>query len=166
MSDELSQSNQELSNTEDTATNQEAKQKFKGVLAEMEMMMSWQKSHQSNSDLAGLNEKQKDKLIESVLINEQNHFEFSKQKLEAEERVELKRIEATTVNQRTKRYVMLGGLFFIAILSILILMLQNEYFVSWLTFLTGILGGIGVSKSGILNNQDVKSNSFSSDENE
>ncbi len=164
MSDKSSQFNQELSNTEGTETGQETKQKAKEFLTEMEMMMSWQKGHQSNPDLASLSEKQKDKLIDSVLVNEQNHFEYSKKRLEAEERVELKRIEATTVNQKTKRYVLLGGLFFIAILSVLILIFRDEYFVSWLTFLTGILGGIGISKSGLLSNQNVKSNSFSSDD--
>ncbi len=110
-------------------------------------------------DISKLDKGQIDTLLETVKENEKNAFAFHSKRIDAIKEIELKRIDASVINQKTKRVVLIGGvLFIIPLISILILLLKDTFFIPWITFMTGTFGGFGLSKvsSGILNPPQAK----------
>lgn len=122
------------------------KNKVQAVLQELEIM-AMQKGSRSSLDISKLDKGQIDKLLESISENEKNAFEFHIKRIEAIKEIELKRIDASVINQKTFKVILIGGLLVIIPgISILIFFFKETYFIPWLTFLTGIIGGFGLSK--------------------
>lgn len=91
--------------------------------------------------------------------NEKNAFSFHIRRLDAIKEIELRKIDAYIINQKTFKVVLIGEILIILpAITLSILFFKETYFIPWLTFLTGILGGFGLSKvtSDILNPSDTK----------
>ena len=138
--------------------------KAKAMLQQIEMTMMQQRN-KSSLDISALDKEQKDKLLDIMEKNENNAFEYSKKQLEVHERINVKMLEASIVDQKTLRYVLWGGGASLVIVMVLILFFKENYFVPYLTFVTGLIGGMGLksvlpqmSKPSINNNNDDKDN--------
>jgi hypothetical protein len=97
-------------------------------------------------DIGSFNSEQKDKLLDIMGKNEENAFAYHTKKLEVSKEVALAHITSTTVVQRTKRYIGIGILTLTSVITVLILLLKSEFFIHWLTFITGLAGGFGIGK--------------------
>lgn len=122
----------------------EPKNKIQGIFQSLEMMV-----HQRGKgglDVSSLSPEQKDKLIDMLAKNEENAFAYHSKKLDVTKEITLAHISSTTVNQRTKRYISIIGVSVLAIITVIILIFKDTYFVHWLTFITGLLGGFGIGR--------------------
>lgn len=103
----------------------------------------------SGLDLSMFDKEQLDKLLDHMTVHEAKHYDFQTKRLDAIKRLELERIRATVLHKRTWRYIALGAsLVVLPAVTVLILFYREQFFVPWLTFLTGVLGGVGLSKLG------------------
>lgn len=121
--------------------------KMQTILQELEVM-ALKKSGAGNSglDLSNLSEEQMSSLLGLLEKNEDNAFKFHDKRLDVAREIELKKIESTTINQRTVRIALIISLVAVPVISLLILFFKDQFFIPWLTFLTGILGGLVLSK--------------------
>ena len=121
--------------------------KMQTILQELEVM-ALRKGGTGNSglDLSNLSEQQMNSLLSLLEKNEDNAFKFHDKRLDVARDIELKKIESTTINQRTIRIALIIILIAVPAISLLILFFKDQFFIPWLTFLTGILGGLGLSK--------------------
>jgi hypothetical protein len=72
--------------------------------------------------------------------------------------VQLARISASTVNQKTNRHFILGALAAFSIITLVIFLVNAAYFTPWLTFITGLIGGFGYGRSSATKTETTKSN--------
>jgi len=121
------------------------KSKMKGVLEELEMF-ALQRGSQSSFDISTFNEAQKDKLLDILSINEKNAFDYHTKRIDAIKEIEVKKIDASIVNQKSLRILIVAIVITIPIITLLILFFKETFFIPWLTFLTGLIGGVGISK--------------------
>ncbi len=101
---------------------------------------------QSNAglNLSSFSENQKDALIDIISKSEDNGFEYHKQKLKADKEVKLAQISGAQVNHKTLRFAVLGALLVVLTVSLCILIFREKYFITWMAFLTGLVGGSGI----------------------
>ena len=100
--------------------------KAKAMLQQIEMTMMQQRN-KSSLDISALDKEQKDKLLDIMEKNENNAFEYSKKQLEVHERINVKMLEASIVDQKTLRYVLWGGGASLVIVMVLILFFKENY---------------------------------------
>lgn len=115
------------------------------VMQQLELL-AWQKNKSSGLNFDNLTEKQTDKLIDLAVQNENNGYNYHTKKLDRDTEVRLKIIEATSSGQRTLRIFFITGVGIVALITILILFYKDQYFSSWISFMMGIGGGLGLSK--------------------
>jgi hypothetical protein len=132
-------------NTEDSESGL-PQSKIEHILQDLEIL-SLQKGSKG-VDLSDFSENQKDKLLDIIAKNEDNAFKFHTKRLETFEKIAVSKINSTTINQKTLRIILLIIAFIFLIITILILFFKENFFIPWLTFLTGIGSGIGLSKIG------------------
>ncbi|MCK9290777.1 MAG: hypothetical protein WCR58_09210 [Bacteroidales bacterium] len=158
-----------MSNIEHTESNQNnpkteivqpqlPKSEVRAMFHELEIM-AMQKGSRNTLDLNKLDKDQIDKVLDTMAENEKNAFAFHSKRLDAIKEIELRKIEASVINQKTLKFVLIGVLIFVLpAITLLILFFKDTFFIPWLTFLTGILGGLGLSKimSSIFKTQDTK----------
>lgn len=147
-----------------TEENSPYEKKVENILEELEYL-SLQNSSRGIT-LADFSPQQKNKLLEIIEKNEDNAFHFHTKRLESIEKISLSKINSSTVNQKTIRWVLLGLLLIFVVLTIVILLFKDNYFIPWLTFLTGIGGGFGLSSvlKSLFKEPDVNANEFNSSE--
>ncbi len=141
-----------MSDTEDLVPNEESskkqdsnpKLKVSSVLEDLEMI-ALQKGT-SGIDINSFNDEQKNKLLEILRTNEENAFDYHKKRIDAIRDIELKRIDASIVNQKSLRILIYSVVIAVPVITLLILFYKENYFIPWLTFLTGLIGGVGISK--------------------
>lgn len=121
------------------------KSKIKGVLEEFEMY-ALQHGNQNLLDIAKFSDAQKDKLLEILSVNEKNAFEYHSKRIEAIRDIEVKKIDASIVNQKTLRILIVSAVVLLPLITLIILFFKESYFIPWLTFLTGLMGGVGISR--------------------
>ncbi|HNS29002.1 MAG TPA: hypothetical protein PKL52_00580 [Tenuifilaceae bacterium] len=121
------------------------KSKMKGVLEEFEMF-ALQRGSQSSFDISTFNETQKDKLLDILSTNEKNAFDFHTKRIDAIKEIEVKKIDASIVNQKSLRIIIIAIVITIPAITLIILFFKETFFIPWLTFLTGLIGGVGISK--------------------
>lgn len=119
--------------------------KVSHMLQEMELL-SLQKG-KNGMDISSFNPAQRDKMLEILEKNEDNAYKYHTKKLETVERIQLSRISSATINQKTIRIGIVGVIIAVPLLTILILFFKENFFIPWLTFLTGLGGGYGLSKA-------------------
>lgn len=141
------------------------KSKMKEVLEEFEMF-ALQRGSQSGIDISTFNDEQKNKLLEILSDNERNAFDFHTKRIDAIKDIEIKKIDASIVNQKSLRILIVTVVIVIPLITILILFFKDTFFIPWLTFLTGLLGGFGISKIvPVLYKQPSKENPINDDSN-
>ncbi len=118
--------------------------KFESIFEKFEMMAMRQGG---GLNLGSLNETQRDKLLGVVEKNEEHAFEYFKEKLKTKKEIKLKEIEAGNFTFRTNRITMVIVLLALFVVTVIILYTKDNYFVPWLTFLTGLIGGYGFAKT-------------------
>lgn len=134
------------------------KNKVQAMFQELEIM-AMQKGDRTSFDLSKLDKEQIDKVLDTMAENEKNAFAFHAKRLDAIKEIELRKIDASVINQKTLKFVLIGVLIFVLpAITLLILFYKDTFFIPWLTFLTGTLGGFGLSKitSSIFMTQDTK----------
>lgn len=137
--------------------------RMEAIFEEMQMM-SLQRGNKRSFDLSIFNDKQRDEMIEIAKLNEKNSFAYHQKKLEKEERETKMRLEAQQVNQKTLRYIAFMTIGVISILLTLILFIKTEFFTQFLTVVTALMGGAGLTK--FLDNTTKRNNNQSKSENE
>ncbi|RED93167.1 hypothetical protein [Marinoscillum furvescens] len=120
--------------------------KVNQILQELEIM-SLHKGSRGNIDLSEFDKDQKDKLLDLMAKNEDNAIKFHTERTNAIKEIELARIASSGTNNKTLRYVLVGSLFLVVGLTVLILLFKENYFIPWLTFLTGFVGGTGAPRA-------------------
>lgn len=144
--DELEPNSEQGTDKSETVPPQLPKKKVESVLQELEIM-AMQKGSRNSLDISKLDKQQIDKLLDTLSENEKNAFAFHTKRIDAIKEIELKKIDASVINQKTLKIILIGGLLVIApLITLLILFYKEAYFIPLLTFLTGILGGFGLSK--------------------
>ncbi|AEV32867.1 hypothetical protein Oweho_1888 [Owenweeksia hongkongensis DSM 17368] len=120
--------------------------KVEGMLEQFEMFAMQQKGAKNSFDTSKFTPQQTDKLLDILATNEDNAYKFHNKRLDTVEKIQLKAIESSTINQKTIRYGLVGIIIAVPIITILILFFKENYFIPWLTFMTGLAGGFGLSK--------------------
>jgi len=120
------------------------KNKVQGIFQELEFM-ALQKGR-SGLDLSKFNDGQIDKIIDVLKQNEDNAFKYHTKRVDAIKDIELAKINAATTNQKTLRIILVTVAIVIPLMTILILFFKPDFFTQWLTILTALLGGVGLSK--------------------
>lgn len=148
-------------NTNDEANFQQLpvnpESKVSHILQDLEILALQQKSSKG-FDLTQLNSEQFDKFIGLLEKNEDNALKFHTKRLDTIEKIQTKRIDATTTNQKTIRIALIISLIVVPALTVLILFYKDTFFIPWLTFLTGLAGGVGLSKAGKLITKEAPTN--------
>ncbi len=119
--------------------------KVQHILQELELF-ALQKGGRSSFDISKFSSVQIDKLLEILKTNEDNAFKFHIKRLETVEKIQIKKIDSTTINQKTIRIGIIGIIITIPLITLLILFFKENFFIPWLTFLTGVGSGLGLSK--------------------
>ncbi len=119
--------------------------KVNQIFQELEVM-SLHKGSRGNLDLSIFDKEQKDKIIDIIAKNEENAIKYHTDRTNAIKEIELAKINAANTNNKTLRYLVIGGLILLVIVTVLILLLKESFFIPWLTFLTGFVGGTGVNR--------------------
>jgi len=78
--------------------------------------------------------------------NERNASDYHRHRLDTIKDIKTKQIDASIVNQKTLRYVLIIGILLLTTITLIILLMKEEYFHVWLAFITGLLGGLGISR--------------------
>lgn len=134
------------------------KSQMHAMFQELEVM-AMQRGARNSLDISKLDKEQIDRVLETMAENEKNAFAFHTKRIDAIKEIELRRIEASVINQRTSKIVLIGiSIVVLPLITLLILFFKESFFIPWLTFLTGIFGGFGLSKvtSNIFKTPDVK----------
>jgi hypothetical protein len=117
------------------------------ILQELEFFAMQQKGGRG-LDIGSLNNEQFDRMLGLLAKNEDNALEFHKKRLDVIEKVSIRRIDASTTNQKTLRiFLIIAAVIGLAITGS-ILFFKEQFFIPWLTFLTGLFGGFGLNKIG------------------
>lgn len=122
----------------------EPKSKVQGIFQSLEMMVH--QRGKSGFDVSSFSPEQKDKLLDMLASNEANAFSYHTKKLDVTKELTLAHINSTTVTQRTNRYIGISVVAVLSIITVVILLFKDTYFVHWLTFITGLLGGFGIGR--------------------
>ena len=120
--------------------------KVSHMLQELEILALQQKGNKS-FDISQLSPEQFDKFIGLLEKNEDNALKFHSKRLDTVEKNQLKRIESTTTNQITLRWFLICSVVVITTITLVILIFKENFFIPWLTFMTGLAGGVGISKA-------------------
>lgn len=124
-----------------------SKRQMHSMIQELEIM-AMLKGGQSSIDFNKLDSSQIDKVLETMADNEKNAFAFHTKRIDAMKEIELRKIDASVIHQKTLKIVLIGVIVVILpVITLSILFLKENFFIPWLTFLTGILGGFGLSKA-------------------
>ena len=124
-----------------------SKRQMHSMIQELEIM-AMQKGGQSSIEFNKLDSSQIDKVLETMADNEKNAFAFHTKRIDAMKEIELRKIDASVIHQKTLKIVLIGVIVVILpVITLSILFLKENFFIPWLTFLTGILGGFGLSKA-------------------
>lgn len=143
---EYTESNQDNPEKTEIVQPQLPKSEVRAMFQELEIM-AMQKGGHNTLDLSKLDKEQIDKVLDTMAENEKNAFDFHSRRLDAIKEIELRKIDASVINQKTLKFVLIGVLIFILpTITLLILFFKDAFFIPWLTFLTGIIGGFGLSK--------------------
>ncbi|GAB6010686.1 hypothetical protein [Viscerimonas tarda] len=122
------------------------KKKTKMALEQMEMMVM-QQTPRGGLDMSVFTDEQKSKVLDLMHKNEENSFNYAKEKLRVTEKLNEKVLDTSIVNQKTLRYFLLGGGLALFALMVLVLFLRDQYFVPFLSFVTGMIGGVGLKSA-------------------
>lgn len=137
--------------------------KMKSLLQELEIM-SLQKRREGALSLGEFNSGQKDRILDLMARNEDNSLKFHTDRTDAIKEIELAKIKSANTNNTTIRIVLLGILAVFSILTIVILLFKDQYFSTWIAFVTGMMGGAGVTKGfSTINNKEDKGNAIVDD---
>lgn len=117
--------------------------KMKGMIQSLEMM-AMQRSSRDNLDISKFTDNQRDKLLDIISKNEDNAFKYHNRRLDVTEKLNTKLIESTTVSQKNVRYIGILVIVLIFLIMFIILIYRDQYFQIYLSFVVGLLGGIGV----------------------
>ena len=114
------------------------------MLSQAEMMMMMQRTNNDSMDLSPFNSEQKDKLLSLAEKGQDQGHELAKLQLSANLEIAKKTIDAANINQRTLKYVLLGGMIALFVITLIVLFFEKEFFIPILSFITGLCGGAGV----------------------
>ncbi|HEX8563605.1 MAG TPA: hypothetical protein VF676_11555 [Flavobacterium sp.] len=121
------------------------KKQVKHMLQEIEVM-AMQRMNKNSFDMSSLETHQVDKVLETMHTNEQNAFEYHKAKLSTYKEIRLKEIGASVITEKNHRYFGLALIGLLSLITLLILFFKDSYFITWMTFIAGLLAGKGLSK--------------------
>lgn len=136
-------------------------EKMKSVMESLELM-AMQRSSRDNLDISTFTDSQRDKLLEIMSKNEDHAFAYNKQRLETSQKINSEIIASSIFTQKTIRIISILAICVIVILLLIILFAKDQYFIPFLTFITGLLSGMGLqgfikshaSKPNLINKDD------------
>ena len=119
--------------------------KMNQILQELEVM-SLSKGSLGGIDVNFFDKDQRGKLLDLMAKNEDNAIKYHTDRINVHKEIELARIASANTNNKTVRYVTVAGLILVVAVTVLILLFKDGFFIPWLTFLTGFVGGVGALK--------------------
>lgn len=134
----------------------ESKTQIQAMIQEVGFM-AMQRGSRGSVDISKLDKDQMDAVLGILAENERNAHTLNMKKLDVTTQIELRRIDASVMNQKTLRISLVVALIALPIITILVLFFKEKFFIPWLTFLTGMAGGFGLSK---VTNSVFKSNTI------
>jgi len=131
-------------------------EKLSGVLEQYEMM-AVQRRRSEQLSTPKLTESQINTLLSIADKTEDNKLTYQTQRLKTIKEIEIAKIKSSDTNNKTLRYVWLTSIILVIAITTTILFFKDTFFIPWLTFLTGLIGGAGASKAidGIKANQQA-----------
>lgn len=113
--------------------------KIERVFEQVEMMAL----HKGDGGInfSTLNSEQKDKVLDVMKLNESHAFEYHKQKLQNDKEIKLAKINASIFTHKTSRYAGVLIIIVLAIITTAVLIYKDTFFITWITFLSGLIGG-------------------------
>lgn len=84
-----------------------SKRQMHSMIQELEIM-AMQKGGQSSIDFNKLDSSQIDKVLETMADNEKNAFAFHTKRIDAMKEIELRKIDASVIHQKTLKIVLIG----------------------------------------------------------
>ena len=121
------------------------KSKVREILSELEVL-SLQRGIKSSFDISKLDSEQFNRAMDLLKQNEQNAYDYHSKRLDVIKELESKRIDSSVIIQKTVRFVIITSVIILPIFTLLVLFYKENFFIPWLTFLTGFLGGAGFTK--------------------
>jgi hypothetical protein len=133
-----------IENTPRTITSEiPGEYKLNKVIESLEMA-AIQKTTSSGINVSDFSTEQKDRLLDIMIQNEDNAFQYNMKRLSVSENLNSKALNASIVNQKTVRFILIGGGIAVFILIILIIFFKPEFFNLFISFIAGVLGGFGL----------------------
>lgn len=132
----------------------EIKNKMQGIMLQEEHLFM---SNQSPSSVfvKNLEKDERKMLIKNFEKSEDNAFKLEMKKLEVIENVSKAKIKSKGAGIKNVKYIIFFTVSILAVITGIIIFFAREFFSEWIAFIVGIsgggLGGFGLSKSGILN---------------
>lgn len=120
------------------------KKKAASMLEQFQVLTMKQLKGSGDLDLSALTNEQKDKLLDIMSKNEDHAFEYSKLRIKSSESISSQQIEASIVDQKTIRWIAVLAIIVLAIIGLVILIFKDSFFISYLTFVAGLIGGTGL----------------------
>lgn len=130
-------------------------------------MLIHQKGKNNSLEFKDLSDAQKSEMIVLMNKTEDNAFKFHTKKLDTFEKIETLKIKSTTSGHKTYRIIFICALFAALVVTLIILIWKDTFFQTWMAFLTGLMGGAGLSTmSKKLGVSEMKTRKFKDDSDE
>ncbi|HAT62442.1 MAG TPA: hypothetical protein DCS83_07880 [Prevotella sp.] len=136
--------NQRIVKSKNTTAESSEKENAASMLEQFQVMALKQFKGGGDFDLSVFSAEQKDKLLDIMSKNEDHAYEYSKLKIKSSESIVSKKIDASIVDQKTRRWVILFIIGVLFIIGLAILIFKDKFFISYLTFVAGLMGGTGL----------------------
>jgi hypothetical protein len=162
MNDDLN-GNQRIVESQDTTGKSSEKKKAASTLEQFQVMALKQFKGGGDFDLSAFSMEQKDKLLDIMSKNEDHAYEYGKLRIKSSESIASKQIDASIVDQKTRRWVALVVIGVLFIIGLVILIFKDNFFISYLTFVAGLIGGTGLKSWFDKKNTTINSTSNSAD---
>jgi hypothetical protein len=130
---------------ESTPHDRTAPKMVRGLMEQMEMLFM-QKEGGDMSNFYSLPTELQSKALDNIAQNEERMYNYHCKKLDCEKEIAVKSIDASVINQKTTRITIIVIISAILFITILLVFTKDQYLIPWITFLTGIGGGWGISQ--------------------
>lgn len=141
-SDDLNSSKEESKIISDYSQDVPPKMMIKAVLESLAINST---QNSNLLDLNNLDSDQKNKLLEILHSNESNSYSYHIANLKYNHELNIKKIDASIVTQKTHQYISILLIIFVFCTTILVFLYKEEFVETWIIVLTSIFGGFGMS---------------------
>ena len=119
------------------------KGEMRGIFEQVQMRMM---RGGSGVDLGQLSPENKTQLLEIIAQEDKFAYEIQSKKIDSSTQVKLAEIRSKTVGRRTLRYIYIGLLALVLVITLIMLFYNDKYISQWFALISGSLGGFGIGR--------------------